>query len=56
MGQTKLSVHPEGRIRAVVLNPGVLLKIGPIPYEVTTKMYKTEFRQKDGAIVTRSFT
>lgn len=55
MGQTKLSVNPEGRIRAVVLNPGVMLKIGPIPYEVTTKMYKTEFRLNDGIIETRPF-
>lgn len=55
MGTTKLSVSEEGTIRAAVLNPGVVVKVGPIPYEVTTKMYKTEFCLRDGAIVTRNF-
>ena len=34
-----------------MLNPGVQLKIGAIPYEVTTTMYNAEFRINDGTIV-----
>jgi hypothetical protein len=55
MGVTRLAVGEGGTIRAAVLNPGVQLKIGAIPYEVTTTMYNAEFRINDGTIVARTF-